>query len=255
LATESTSVLCIAKGSDMANLNLDETLGRTGSATAQRDPETDDLPDILLVPGLHNSGPGHWQTIWEERLPHARRVDLGLWDDPHRNTWVGKLALAIGRAERPVVLVAHSLGCHVVAWWAEYEAAFNATVRAAELSCVVGALLVAPPDVEENPVDRRVTRFAPLPTLAFPFPTIVVGSRDDPYATISQARRIAQRWGAQFADAGAIGHVNARSTIGDWPFGLGLLRRLAPASVPQAQLPEPAVISPAQSVFHWAAPR
>jgi len=255
LATESTGVLCIAKGCDMANLNLDETLVRTAAAPACADPACDDLPDILLVPGLHNSGPGHWQTNWEQRLPHARRVDLGLWDDPHRNTWVGKLALAIGRSERPVVLVAHSLGCHVVAWWAEYEAAFNAAVRAAELSCVVGALLVAPPDVEENPVDRRFTRFAPLPSTQLPFPSIVVGSRDDPYVSISQARRISQRWGAQFADAGAIGHVNARSALGDWPFGLSLLRRLAPASVPHMHLPEPAAISSAQSAFHWAASR
>jgi len=165
-------------------------------------------------------------------LPHARRVDLGLWDDPHRNTWVGKLALAIGRAERPVVLVAHSLGCHVVAWWAEYEAAFNAHLRSGESCPVIGALLVAPPDVEERPVDRRLTRFAPLPPSALPFPSIVVASRDDPYLGLAQARGMARRWGSQFVDAGAIGHVNARSGIGEWPLGLSLLRRLAPASVP-----------------------
>ncbi|KUR74331.1 alpha/beta hydrolase [Novosphingobium sp. FSW06-99] len=231
----------------MTNLNTAETVSVV--------PQSGDSPDILLVPGLHNSGPGHWQTIWEERLPHARRVDLGLWDDPHRNTWVGKLALAIGRAERPVVLVAHSLGCHVVAWWAEYEAAFNAAVRAAELSLVVGALLVAPPEVEENPVDRRLTRFAPVPTSRFPFPTIVVASRDDPYASTGQVLRMARRWGAQFADAGAIGHVNARSGIGDWQFGLDQLRRLAPAAVPAAVVPDPAAITLPPPAFGWGAAR
>lgn len=235
----------------MANLNPAQTIPGVAASAEQ--------PDILLIPGLHNSGPGHWQSIWEEQLPRARRVDLGLWDDPVRNTWVGKLALAIGRAERPVVLVAHSLGCHVVAWWAEYEAAFNATVRAAELSCVVGALLVAPPDVEESPVgrpvDRRFTRFAPMPTTLLPFPSIVVASRDDPYGSISQVRRIAQRWGAQFADAGAIGHANARSGIGAWTFGLDQLRRLAPASVPANVQVEPAAISPAPSAFAWGAAR
>jgi hypothetical protein len=229
------------KGTDMANLNSVQTVSCAAASA--------DQPDILLVPGLHNSGPGHWQTLWEERLPNARRVDLGRWDDPHRNTWVGKLALAIGRAERPVVLVAHSLGCHVVAWWAEYEAAFNAAVRAAELSGVVGALLVAPPDVEDDPVDRRLTRFAPLPATPLPFPSIVVASRNDPYASISQVRRIARRWGAQFADAGAIGHANARSGIGEWGFGLEQLQRLAPASVPAALLTEPATINPSPSVF------
>ena len=215
-------------------------------------PHTDDAPDVLIIPGLHNSGAGHWQTIWEQQLPRARRVDLGLWDDPHRNTWVGKLALAIGRADRPVVLVAHSLGCHVVTWWAEYEAAYNATVSAAELATVVGALLVAPPDVDENPVDRRFTRFAPLPTTILPFPAIVVSSRDDPYATPGQVRRIARAWGAQCVDAGAIGHVNARSGIGEWSFGLDLLRQLAPAAVPARSDPVP--ITPPVSVFPWASP-
>ena len=44
-----------------------------------------------------------------------------MWDDPHRNTWVNQLNLAIHKAGRPVILVAHSLACHVVSWWAEYE--------------------------------------------------------------------------------------------------------------------------------------
>jgi predicted alpha/beta hydrolase family esterase len=226
----------------MADLNLDGMNGDVscadpGAGWAPDDHTShipaDQQPDILIVPGLNNSGPGHWQSIWEQTLPRARRVDLGLWDDPHRNTWVGKLALAIGRAERPVVLVAHSLGCHVIAWWAEYEAAFNAHLRNAEPCPVIGALLVAPPDVEEHPADRRLTRFAPLPPSQLPFPSTVVASRNDPYLGMAQARRMAHRWGSRFVDAGMIGHANARSGLGPWPFGLTLLRQLAPASVPQ----------------------
>ncbi|EGD59029.1 hypothetical protein Y88_1091 [Novosphingobium nitrogenifigens DSM 19370] len=215
----------------MVDMNRNETeLQSAVPGEAAAVPEV----DILIVPGLNNSGPGHWQTIWEERLPGARRVDLGLWDDPHRNTWVNKLALAIGRASRPVVIVAHSLGCHVTAWWAEYEAGFRSHLRAdAGVDMpVLGALLVAPPDVEERPVDRRLTRFAPLPPSELPFPSIVVSSRDDPYITVGQARRLARRWGARFADAGAVGHVNAHSGLGDWPFGLALLRQLVPSAVP-----------------------
>ena len=97
-------------------------------AHSHRDPLT------LLVPGLHDSGPGHWQTLWETSRPDARRVELGMWDDPHRNTWVNQLNLAIHRANRPVVLVAHSLGCLAVAWWAEYE-------QPAHGVPVIGALL------------------------------------------------------------------------------------------------------------------
>ena len=240
----------------MANLNLDETFAPEPLAAAidliGGEVRPDVQPDILLIPGLNNSGPGHWQTLWEAKLPRARRVDLGLWDDPHRNTWVGKLALAIGRADRPVVLVAHSLGCHVVAWWAEYEAAFTAHLRNAEPCPVVGALLVAPPDVDERPVDRRLTRFAPLPPSPLPFPSIVVGSRDDPYLSVGQGRRMAHRWGARYVDGGAIGHVNARSGLGEWSFGLDLLRELAPASVPIAtNLIAPAAISEGPALMRW----
>ncbi len=188
-------------------------------------------PVILTVPGLGNSGPGHWQTTWEARLPRCRRVDLGLWEDPHRNTWVNKLNLAIQRAEGPVVLVAHSLGCLAVAWWAEYEQPGGIV----EGGRVIGALLVAPPDVEERPLDRRLTRFAPVPEAALPFPSILVTSRNDPYLTMAQARRLARRWGARLADAGEAGHINAASELGDWAFGRLLLNTLLPQPLPVVQ--------------------
>lgn len=188
-------------------------------------------PVILTVPGLGNSGPGHWQTIWEARLPRCRRVDLGLWEDPHRNTWVNKLNLAIQRAEGPVVLAAHSLGCLAVAWWAEYEQPGGPV----DGGKVIGALLVAPPDVEERPLDRRLTRFAPVPESALPFPSILVASRNDPYLTMAQARRLARRWDARLADAGESGHINAASELGDWAFGRLLLNTLLPEPLPVVQ--------------------
>ena len=67
-------------------------------------------PIILTVPGLGGSGPSHWQTLWEQSRPDTSRVELGMWDTPHRNSWVTKLDQAIRQAQAPVVLVAHSLG-------------------------------------------------------------------------------------------------------------------------------------------------
>ena len=32
-------------------------------------------PPILIVPGLYNSGPDHWQSHWERELPNAQRVE------------------------------------------------------------------------------------------------------------------------------------------------------------------------------------
>jgi predicted alpha/beta hydrolase family esterase len=188
-------------------------------------------PVVLTVPGLGGSGPGHWQTAWEASLPGCRRVDLGLWNDPHRNTWVNKLNLAIQRAEGPVVLAAHSLGCLAVAWWAEYEQPESPAAGGK----VIGALMVAPPDVEERPVDRRLTRFAPVPPGCLPFPAILVASRNDPYLTRRQARSLAQGWGARLADVGEAGHINAESGLGDWAFGRLLLNTLLPEPLPVAQ--------------------
>jgi pimeloyl-ACP methyl ester carboxylesterase len=125
---------------------------------SQHNPAT---PLVLTVPGLFNSGPGHWQTIWETQRPDTIRVDLGMWDQPHRNTWVNQLNLAIHAAGRPVVLAAHSLGCIAVAWWAMLEPQAASLVR--------GALLVAPPEVDFFPRDPRVGSFAPVPAQPRPF--------------------------------------------------------------------------------------
>ncbi|WP_066531542.1 alpha/beta hydrolase [Erythrobacter sp. CCH5-A1] len=178
-----------------------------------------DDPLILIIPGLGNSGPDHWQTKWEAQIPDAERVELGMWDDPHRNTWVNKINLAVHRAGRPVILVAHSLGCHAVAWWAEYE-------QPAYGNPVVGALLVAPPDAERSGVDERIARFAPTPRRALPFPAFLAASENDHYCSLRTARGLAADWGATFAYAGSIGHINADSGIDDWAFGQLLLAQL-----------------------------
>ena len=188
-------------------------------------PSAQTEPLVLIVPGLHDSGPDHWQTLWQRELPHAERVELGMWDDPHRNTWVNQLNLAIHKAGRPVILVAHSLACHVVSWWAEYE-------RPDPDGPVKGALLVAPPEVEQGEVDPRLARFAPVMPRALPFPSILAASRDDPWIGFGRARRLARIWKSRFVDAGWLGHINADSEIRDWPFGQYLLGQLRAAIAP-----------------------
>lgn len=178
-----------------------------------------DDPVILIVPGLNNSNPQHWQSRWEAQRDDCLRVDLGGWDDPHRNTWINKLNLAIHQAGRPVILVAHSLGCLAVAWWAEYE-------QPPHGNPVVGALLVAPPDVDRPGADPRIARFGACPRNPLPFPAFLAASQDDHYCKLKTARMLARDWGARFAFAGAIGHINADSGIGDWDFGKVLLEQL-----------------------------
>lgn len=189
-------------------------------------------PLILLVPGLDGSGPGHWQRRWAEELDNARIVDLGIWDSPHRNTWINRLNLAVHRAGRPVVLVAHSLGCILTAWWSKFE-------QPGWSVPVVGALLVAPPEVDFFPRDERVTGFAPTPADALPFPSILVGSRNDPWMGFETSRRLARQWGSEFVDAGDAGHVNADSRLGSWEDGKRLLARLVEGVVPAPTSPVP----------------
>jgi hypothetical protein len=181
-------------------------------------------PAILLVPGLHGSGPGHWQTIWEEQHEHCSKVELGRLEDPHRNTWINNLNHAIRQAGRPVVLVAHSLGCLAVAWWARFEQ--REWEQRAGASPVVGALMVAPPEVDFFPLDERVSRFAPTPTEPLPFPSLLVASHNDPWMGFHTSKALAARWGSTLVDAGDAGHLNAQSQLGEWTFGWELLSGL-----------------------------
>ena len=60
-------------------------MNRVGFAERQRPPV------VLTVPGLNNSGPDHWQTLWEQSRGDCERVDLGRWANPNRNAWVTRL--------------------------------------------------------------------------------------------------------------------------------------------------------------------
>ena len=165
--------------------------------------------DILIVPGYTNSGPGHWQTRWQEKLSTARRVEQAEWSKPVREDWTAAIATAVNEAERPVVLVAHSLGV-------------AATVLAVPdfRKPVAGAFLVAPPDVA-NPAIRpkHLMTFGPYPTDPLPFPSIVVASRNDPFSSYEAAEEAAAGWGSMVLDAGEAQHLNAEAGYGPWPEG------------------------------------
>ena len=196
-------------------------------------------PLVLIIPGLNNSGPRHWQTLWEREHADCVRVELGMWDNPHRNTWVNKLNAAIHATSRPVILVAHSLGCHAVSWW-------NALERPTEGGKVLGALLVAPPQVEGPEIDARISGFAPVVRQRLPFTSILAASQNDRYIEFGQAKKLARIWGSRFVDVGPLGHINADSGIGNWPYGRYLLDRLIAAVAPH-----PAPLLPGRNADHF----
>ena len=176
-------------------------------------------PLCLIVPGLDNSGPDHWQTLWEEKRDDCRRVDLGRWSAPDRRIWTERLDAALAMTDGPLVLVAHSLGCLTIAHWA-LDAGPDRLAR------IRGALLVAPPDVDAAEAHPLVRRFAPAPSKILPFPSILVASRNDRYAALDRLEALARSWGSRFVDVGYAGHINAGSGLGDWPDGEVLLEEI-----------------------------
>ena len=178
--------------------------------------------NVLILPGWQNSGPDHWQSRWEA-LYGYRRVDQHDWMTPKRGDWIARLEdviLSIDEGRGPVLLVAHSLGCILTAAWAQVS---RSTDR------VQGALLVAPGDPERDELRSVLPSWAPIVRQRLPFPSVLVGSRNDPYCAFDKAQSLAQSWGSRFIDLGERGHINAESGLGDWAEGLQLLKEVSSA--------------------------
>lgn len=176
---------------------------------------------VLLLPGWLDSGPGHWQTLWEQRHGDGR-VQQADWVWPRRGDWMAQLEEALLADERPALLAAHSLGCHLAAAWAAHSR-HTARVR--------GALLVAPPDLEQADTPPQLFNWRPVVRRRLPFPAHVIYSESDPFCLPGAARRLAADWGAVPASIGPRGHVNAESGLGDWPEGRSWLLALPASSV------------------------
>jgi predicted alpha/beta hydrolase family esterase len=175
------------------------------------------MPDapVLVLPGLYNSGPDHWQSRWEVLEPEFRRVMQDDWERPRCGDWVERLAAAV--LETPgAVLVAHSSSCALVAHW----------VAGRPMGRVRGALLVAPSDPEAPAYPAGPVGFGPMPLRPFPFPSTVVASTSDPYVTSERAAEFAQAWGSRLVNIGDAGHINSQSGLGEWPAGFALLQEL-----------------------------
>ncbi|MCV6574885.1 MAG: alpha/beta hydrolase [Cohaesibacter sp.] len=167
--------------------------------------------DIFIIPGLDNSGPGHWQSRWEDKIKTARRIEQADWSNPEPESWVSTIIQEVEKARRPAVLVAHSLGV-------------LASVKAAHAikpGIVKGAYLVGMPNVQSDKhVPANLQKFAPIPQSQLPFPSILVASRNDPYCEYETAATFGQKWGSLVVDAGESGHMNEQSGHGPWPEGL-----------------------------------
>jgi predicted alpha/beta hydrolase family esterase len=173
-------------------------------------------PRVLILPGWQGSGPLHWQSRWEREHGFCR-VEQDDWLWPKRGDWMARLEDVLLESPQPTVLVAHSLGCQLVAAWAAHSQ-HTARVRA--------ALLVAPADVERDDMPPNLCVWRPIVRRRLPFTALAVVSDNDPFCSSAAAQRLAQDWGCGLYPIGPAGHINAGSGLGDWPEGLALLHGL-----------------------------
>jgi len=171
--------------------------------------------NIIIHPGLGNSGPQHWQSIWE-RDHNFLRVEQKEWETPVCEDWIDTLNNNVNQFDPGnVIIVAHSLACTTVAYWAQK---YNIVIK--------GALLVGPSDTEADTYPPGTTGFRPVPLIKLPFRSIVVASTNDYYVTLERAKLFAESWGSELINIGDAGHINVASGFGDWDEGLELLKRL-----------------------------
>ena len=173
-------------------------------------------PRVLILPGWLDSGHAHWQSRWEQSYGD-RRVQQADWEWPRRGDWMARLEEVLLEDETPAVLVAHSLGCQLVAAWAAHTTHVD-RVRA--------ALLVAPPDTEREDMPPNLFNWRPIVRMRLPFPSLAVTSTDDPYCGAERAAQMIADWGSEAVSIGPRGHINGDSGLGDWPEGRALLDAL-----------------------------
>lgn len=181
--------------------------------------------DILIIPGYEGAGPVHWQTRMAGKLSTARIVDQPDWLHASLHVAVAQIVKAVSEATRPVVFVAHSLGNILVAQ------SVTALRDADLLARVKGAYLVAAPNSDSLRTLSSVDpAFADIPRDPLPFPSVLVASSNDPFASLEDAADISAAWGAKLIEAGEQGHINTASGHGPWPEGMmsfaGFLSRL-----------------------------
>lgn len=177
------------------------------------------LADIacVMVPGWHGSGPDHWQRRWLSTLTAAVVTEQADWERPVATDWVETLEQTLQHLVRPVLLIAHSLGCITVAHWAQRYRSDR----------ILGALLVAPADVERPGGAAALRSFAPIPRARLPFPSLLIGSSNDPAASAKRAAGFAADWNSRFICLENAGHINVASGHHDWVEGRELLENWA----------------------------
>ena len=186
---------------------------------------------VVIVPGLRDHVPDHWQTLLQRHLAHSETVQPIGHDKLNCAARVAALEATLAAVDGPVLLAAHSAGVMITAHWARRHR-----------RPIVGALLATPADLEEPlpagyPLQEQLREngWLPMPRRRLPFPSVVAASRNDPLARLTRVQELARDWGSRLVDIGAVGHLNPVAGYGEWPPALDLLRGLLDSQPARAQ--------------------
>ncbi|MCA3243601.1 MAG: alpha/beta hydrolase [Rubrivivax sp.] len=172
-------------------------------------------PRLLVVPGLHGSGPDHWQSWLQRRTPGSRRVEQQDGSQPDLDAWAARIGATLeAEPPGPWIAVAHSFGALALVQH------LLGTAPADDGAGVVSALLVAPASPVRFGVGPRLARRVSSAEL------LVLTSGNDPWLPTELALTWAHAWGARLTDLGDLGHVNPASGFGPWPQVLPFIERL-----------------------------
>ncbi|MFN8416749.1 MAG: alpha/beta hydrolase [Cytophagaceae bacterium] len=169
----------------------------------------------VIIPGYAGSGETHWQSYFERNLPNSTRIQPESWEQPTCDNWVEAIQKEVSKfPAETVVLISHSLGCIALSFWAR-----KYTTK------IKGAMIVAPPDIENPWQDYGFETFLPIPKDKLPFPSFIIASTNDHWATVERTKEFANNWGCPLTFIGDAGHISAGSGHGDWKEGLEMLHQ------------------------------
>lgn len=166
--------------------------------------------NVVVVPGLGGSSPGHWQTLWQSEHPEWTRFQPSSWNQPELVDWASALDRAVDESKSGAILLAHSLGCLLALDFANRHP-----------DKTNGLFLVAPPDPEAATFPSEVKKFAAATANLGPVqvPAVALTSTTDPYCAAERVPQLCRRWGVSSVVVGDAGHINVSSGHGPWADG------------------------------------
>lgn len=172
--------------------------------------------NYIIIPGYSNSDEDHWQSYFERNLPNSTRIQPDSWEQPTCDNWVEAIQQEVSKfPSDSIVFVAHSLGCMALAHW---DRKYQTKIK--------GAMIVAPPDIENPWKDYGFDTFLPIPKDKLSFPSFMVASTNDHWATVERTQVFAHYWGCEITWLENAGHISSGSGHGEWKVGLELLMNI-----------------------------